>query len=89
MRDQDNGDFMPEVVYRFHHRLFGEVIQRTGGFIQNQHLRVVVERSGNADAVALPAREAHAPLTDGSVVLLRQVVDGVSLRRFISGSLLG
>ena len=35
MRNEDDGDFMPQVVHRFHHRLFGEVIERAGGFIQN------------------------------------------------------
>ena len=75
MRDKDDGDFMSQVVYRFHHRLFGEVIERTGGFIQNQYLRVVIQRSGNADSLALPAREAHAPLAHGGLVLLRQFVD--------------
>ena len=79
---------MPEVVHRLHHRLFGEVIQRAGGFVQNQHLRVVIQRSGNADALALPARETHAALAHGGLVLLRQFADGVSLKRFISGSLL-
>ena len=58
MRDQDDGDFMPQVVHRFHHRLFGEVVERAGGFIQNQHLRVVVQRSGNADTLTLTAGEA-------------------------------
>jgi len=43
---------MSQVGHGFHHRLFGEVIQRTGGFVQNQRLRVVIERSGNADALA-------------------------------------
>ena len=52
MRDQDDGDFMPQVVHRFHQRLFGEVVERAGGFIQNQHLRVVLKRSGKADALA-------------------------------------
>ena len=61
-----------KVVHRFHHRLFGEIVQRAGGFIQNQHLRVVVERAGNADALALPAREAHAALAHGGGVALRQ-----------------
>jgi len=65
MRNQDNGDFMPQVVYRFHHCLFGEVVQCAGGFIQNQHLRVVIQRSGNADALALPAREARSLTSHG------------------------
>ena len=75
MRDEDDGDFVPQVVHRFHHRLFGEVIECTSGFIEDQHLRVVVQRSGDADALALSAREAHAALADGGLVLLRQVAD--------------
>jgi hypothetical protein len=75
MRNEEDGDVVAKVVHRFHHRLFGEVVQRAGGFIQNQHLRVVVERSGNANALALPAREAHAALAHGGGVALRQVVD--------------
>ena len=75
MRNQDDGDIVAEVVHRFHHSLFGEIIQRAGGFIEDQHLRVVVERSGNPYALALPAREAHPALADSSSVALRQVVD--------------
>lgn len=74
MRDQDDGDVVAEVVHRFHHRLFGEVIQRAGGFIQNKHLRVMVKRTGNTDALALPARETHTALAHGGGVALRQVI---------------
>ena len=75
MRNQDDGDAVTEVIHRFHHRLFGEVVQRAGGLIQNKHLRVVVERAGNADALALPAREAHTTLTHGRGVALWQIVN--------------
>ena len=33
MRYQDDGDVVGEIVHRFHHRLFGKVVKRAGGFI--------------------------------------------------------
>ena len=74
MCNQNDRDVTTEVTHRFHHGLLGELVQRAGGFIQNQKLRVVVERSGNTDALALPAREAHAVLANRGGVALRQVV---------------
>jgi len=35
MRDEDDGDFMAKVVHGFHHGLFGEVIQRANGFVED------------------------------------------------------
>ena len=72
MRDEDDGDFVTEVVRGFHHSLFSEVIQRTGGLIQNQHLRVVLQRSSNTDALALAARKTHATLADGGSATILQ-----------------
>lgn len=42
MRNQDDSDLVAKIVHRFHHSLFGEVVQRAGGFIQDQYLRVMV-----------------------------------------------
>jgi len=53
MSDEDDGDLVAKVVDRFHHRLFGEVVQSACGFVQDEHLRIVVQGSGNADALAL------------------------------------
>ncbi len=38
-----------------HHRLFGSVVEGTGGFVEHQHAGLLVERAGDADALALAA----------------------------------
>lgn len=54
--------------------MFGEVAEGTGGYIQNLHLRAVIEGFGDADALAHSMRETHAALAHGDLVYLPQFV---------------
>lgn len=61
---------------RLHHALAFRV-QRAGGFVQQQQWRVFQHGTCNRNALALPARQAHAALTKEGVVALGQGVDEV------------
>ncbi|MNT80179.1 hypothetical protein D3C72_2196080 [compost metagenome] len=43
---------------------FADCIQRTGGIIQAQDVRLAEQRSGQAQALALTARKRHATITE-------------------------
>ena len=73
MRDHDDRLLAAEVVHRVHHRPLGQIVERGGRLVEHQHVRVVVERAGDADALALPAREPDAALAEQRLVALRQV----------------
>ena len=70
--DGDDGQRPLQPVDGFHHREFRLVVQRAGGLVQYQHLRAVIQRAGQPDALALPAGKPHAPLADGGLKSLRQ-----------------
>ena len=55
-----------------------------GGLVEDKNGRVLDDRAGQGNALPLPAREHHAPLTHGRLVALRQLRDelvGVCLLR--------
>ena len=51
---------------------FGEFIQRGGTLIENQHLRVLQQRTGQSDALAFTSRKTVAARTERLVQPLRQ-----------------
>ena len=48
-------------------------VQGRGGFVKNQNRRVLVERSGDGQALALSARELHGVVTDQRVDAKREL----------------
>ena len=64
MRDHHDGLGTAEVVDRVHHRPLGQVVERARRLVEDQHVGIVVERAGDADALALPAREPDPALAD-------------------------
>jgi hypothetical protein len=54
---------------------FGLGVERRGRLVENQDRRVLEQRAGNRQALALAAREQHAVLADLGVEALRQAVD--------------
>ena len=47
--------------------LLGAVVERRGGLVEEEHIGPPVEGAGDADPLALPAREAAAALADRRV----------------------
>jgi len=60
---------LPHVVLN---DLFRFVVERAGGFVENQDARVGDQGAGDGDALALSARQACAVFSDFSVVAFRQ-----------------
>ena len=57
------------------HHFFALRVERAGGFVQQQKRRVLQNSPRNRDALALPARQAHAPVTQIGVKTLGQFAD--------------
>src|SRR5260221_2929173 len=64
---------------------FGLVVQRRGGFVQNQDGGVLQQRAGNGDALTLSSGEAQPFFTDDGVIALRQLLDKVMGKRDLGG----
>ena len=70
MRDQDDRLAPAEIIDRFHYRLFSQVIESTGRFVQNEQIRVMVQGAGNPYPLALSTRQSHAALYYRGVIAL-------------------
>ena len=55
---------------RLHQRLVAGV-ERRGRLVEQQHRRVLEDRAGDGEALALAARQRHAALAEHGVVALR------------------
>ena len=72
MADQQPGAAGEEFVDRGQQPLFGGQIQGRGGLVQDQHQRVLQQRPGDGDALALAAGQGGAASTDVTGIALRQ-----------------
>jgi hypothetical protein len=54
VRHDENGEIAPEPIDCVHHGAFRGVVKGAGGFVQDQHIGLLVQRSGDPDALALP-----------------------------------
>ena len=63
------------IVYRVHHLGFRRAIQLDGSFIQKMYLLVVMERTDDADVLALPALQTNNVLANSSLILLQHLGD--------------
>ena len=61
-----------ETVDGVHNRRFRLIIQRRGGFIQHQYLRILKQCPGNTDTLPLPAGKTDSPLPDSRIQPLRK-----------------
>ena len=61
-----------QVVDGIHDRRLRLVIQRGGGLIQHQHLRILEQRPRDADPLPLSAGNTDAPFSDAGVQALRK-----------------
>ena len=59
------------------HHAFAFGVERAGRFVEQQQRRVLQHRAGDADALALTARKAHAALAQKGLITLRQCGDEV------------
>ena len=55
MGDHNDGFSPGNFVHRMHELFFGDAIQGTGCFIEDQNIRVMVKGSSDAEPLALPA----------------------------------
>lgn len=60
MGDDQDGAIVADGFHVCHDRAFGFVIERAGGFIQNQNARIGDQRPGNGNALTL-SPESPAP----------------------------
>ena len=72
-----------EGVDGLHQCSFCVVVQCGSGLIEDQNFRVVVERPGNADALALAAGEADTAVADLGIKALRKSADEFIQLRFL------
>ena len=77
MGDHDGGAVLAEMVDRLLHGFFGFRIERSSRFIEQDDRRVLDQRAGDRNALALAAGELQAVLADRRVVALREIGDEV------------
>ena len=68
----------PQLV---HDRGLGLGVERRAGLVEEQELRIGIERPGDRDALPLAARELQPALADLGLVALRQALDEPRDRR--------
>ena len=67
MRDHERGAVAREALEGRAYGGLADGVQMRGGLVEDQHGRVLEERAGDRDALALAPRELRAPLTDDRV----------------------
>ena len=56
--NKQDGEVAIQALDGIHHALFSSVVESAGGFVEYKHTGLLVERAGDADAMALAATEA-------------------------------
>src|SRR5690606_387573 len=72
VRDDDRRAVLHQPLERLLHGALAFRIERARRLVEQQDRRVLEERAGDRDALALAAREPHAALAEERVVALRQ-----------------
>ena len=75
VRDGDDGAAVHEAAERFADQLLRFAVERGGRLVEQQQRGVLQEGAGDGDALALPARQADAAISDQRVEPLRQLLD--------------
>src|SRR5436309_3435575 len=82
MGDHEGRAAQHETFHRLDDRGFCPQINRARGLVKDENRGVLQEGAGDRDALALPAREAHAALTNLALVAPGQAEDElVGVRR--------
>ena len=71
--NDERGAVLHQLFQRGLHQAFAFRVERRGGFVEQQDGAVGEERTGDGDALALTAGQAHAALPQVGVVALRQL----------------
>lgn len=66
--DDEYGAVAADGLHVLHNGAFGFVVERAGGFVENQDARVADQGAGDGDALALAAGQAGALFADFGVV---------------------
>src|SRR5665213_607793 len=77
VRDDQNGEVGAQRIDGAHQRALRLVVERAGGFVENDDTGAFVESARDANALALPARQADAAFADHRIVLGRPAFDQV------------
>ena len=83
--DDEDGAADAQAFQRFLHFGFAFGVERAGGFVEQQQRRVFQDGAGDADALALAARQPHTSFAQESVVALGQGADEVVRVRCFGG----
>ena len=75
MRDGDDSTVFHQTFESVHDQLLRLGVERGGRFVEDEDRRVAQDRAGDADALALPAREGEAALAHHGVVAVRHLRD--------------
>ena len=67
----------PEISDGINHRPLGIHIQRRGGFVHNQQLKVFIQRPGQRNSLPLSSRDGRTVLSDQGIDPLREPLDVV------------
>ena len=82
--DEQDGQVAVKSLNGVHHRLFGGVIKSAGGLVKHQHAGLLVECTGDTDALALTAGETDAAFSHDGVVAGGSSFDEISNLRLTS-----
>ena len=77
VRDRNGRAIRDQTVQRLLDQRLGLRVDAAGGLVENQHARVVQDRPGDADPLALAPGECLPALADGCVVPVREADDEV------------
>src|SRR5436309_8801358 len=75
MRDHERGAALHQALHGTDDGVFRPRIDGTRGLVENEDGRVLEKGTGERDALALAARQAHAAFTDLCLVSVRQASD--------------
>ena len=73
--DDERCPFVHEVLQGFLYKSFGLGVQRRGGFVKNEHRRVLEHGARDAEPLALAAGQTAAAVADNRLVALRHIGD--------------
>ena len=73
--DDDHGAPLRDARQVILDDLFAFGVQRRGRFVEDQDTRIVDQRAGNGDALALAARQVAAALVDDRVIAVGELED--------------
>ena len=89
MGDDERGAAGEQAVERFANQQLGFGVHAGGGFVENQEARIVRQRAGEADQLALADGKSRAALVDAGVHAFWQGANEIAEADFVDGALDG